>query len=163
MLPFYYASVQSILSYSVSVWGQSVDWERAFILQKRIIRLMFSLPYRTSCREYFVREKILTLASIYILNTLTYVHRNRDRYLSHSDIHYYNTRNASRIYLDREKHAFQRRAPVNSGCRLYNLLPPGLVALPAAAFGRHLKRLLTDGAFYTVDEFIDHLRTLSRH
>lgn len=157
LFPFYYASVQSILSYGIALWGQSVGWERAFIHQKRIIRLMFDLPYRSSCRGYFVRRKILTLVSIYVLNILTYTHKNRSKYPSHSDVHLYNTRGAQKIYPSRHKHSFHRKAPLNAGCRLYNLLPATLTGLPTKSFEKQLRRILCDNAFYTMREFIDFL------
>lgn len=161
LLPYYYASVHSILRYSVSVWGQAVDWKRAFILQKRIIRLMFDLPYGTSCRGYFACKKIMTLVSLYILDVLVYTHERRGNYMLHSDVHMYGTRGAERIYLERERHTFQRKAPVNAGCRLYNLLPPSFIGLPIALFRSRLKRLLSTNVFYTLNEFENYISAMT--
>ncbi|KAJ8909787.1 hypothetical protein NQ315_011197 [Exocentrus adspersus] len=55
----------SHLSYNIVIWGRAASVNRVFILQKRIIRLIFGIPPRQSCRDCFIRNKILTLPSIY--------------------------------------------------------------------------------------------------
>ena len=52
-LQLYYAIVYSHLSCGVVLWGSSASAGRAFLLQKRIIKLIFKLNYRESCRECF--------------------------------------------------------------------------------------------------------------
>nr|CAI5845837.1 unnamed protein product [Callosobruchus analis] len=41
----YYVTVYSAISYSIDLWKQAKDTQRVFILPKRIIRLIFNIPY----------------------------------------------------------------------------------------------------------------------
>lgn len=72
----YYAQVYSLINQNIVVWGQSPDLNRIFIIQKRILRLMFNIGNRDSCREIFKLHKILTVSSIYLYKLLSLTFRN---------------------------------------------------------------------------------------
>lgn len=77
LMSVYYANVHSILTYGIIVWGQACAVDRVFIIQKRILRLLFGLSSQVSCRECFKCNSILTLTCIYLFKLLTYVFRNQ--------------------------------------------------------------------------------------
>lgn len=56
LITSYYSLAYSVMSYSISVWGLSVEANRVFVMQKRIIRIMFNLGYRESCRDIFKKK-----------------------------------------------------------------------------------------------------------
>lgn len=65
-LTIYYAYAYAWFSYGVIMWGNSTDAPSLFILQKKLIRIIFNLHNTDSCKPYFVEHKILTLPCIYI-------------------------------------------------------------------------------------------------
>jgi len=62
----YFASFQSLLEYGIILWGNSSHIGHIFSLQKRIIRIMFGVTSRWSCRSLFRKLDILTLSCLYI-------------------------------------------------------------------------------------------------
>ena len=56
----YYASVHSIMSYGIIFWGTSTDANKVFLTQKKILRIMYNISRRDSCREIFKENQIFT-------------------------------------------------------------------------------------------------------
>ena len=88
----YFAYFHSIMSYGIIFWGNSVDNDEVFKLQKRAIRVMTNSSNRTSCRGLLKELGILSLCSQYILSLALFVAKNMDDFTINSDIHPYNTR-----------------------------------------------------------------------
>lgn len=152
LLSVYYALVYSNLSYNIIVWGQSVDTNRIFILQKRILRIIFDMGYRESCRTMFRKEGILTLTSIYIFKLLIYIHTNRNK-LPISD-HQYSTRKKGDIYINKCNLTLYKKSPLYAGSYLYNKLPPNIKNFHNMnKFKAELKRFLISNCFYSLDEY----------
>ena len=53
LLSVYYALCYSAISYNIVVWGRSVHVKRIFILQKRIIRLLYNLDISYLVQRHF--------------------------------------------------------------------------------------------------------------
>lgn len=152
LLSVYYALVYSKLSYNIIVWGQSVDTNRIFILQKRILRIIFDKGNRESCRTIFRKENILTLTSIYLLKLLIYIHINRNK-LPMSK-HQYATRKNGDIYINKCNLTLYRKSPLYAGSYLYNKLPPNIKNFNNInKFKAELKRFLISNCFYTLEEY----------
>jgi hypothetical protein len=66
----YYAYFQSLLSYGLIFWGNSINAKLIFRLQKRAIRAMMQIPKTASCKQHFKSLHILTTftISVYIRN-----------------------------------------------------------------------------------------------
>ncbi len=74
LLNIYYGIIYPHLLYALPLWGfSSSRVNHLFVLQKRAIRTIFHFNSREHCREVFRSYKLLTLPSIYILETLTFV------------------------------------------------------------------------------------------
>lgn len=154
LLNVYYALVFSPIAYNIIVWGQSSDISRIFILQKRILRLLFNLEYNQSCREIFKENKILTVTSIYLMKLLTYIFVNKNKFTHNGDFHNYPTRGRNLICLSKHSHQFYKKSPINFGCRVYNLLPDEIKDCRSLfSFKNRLKKLLINNSFYSLDEF----------
>ena len=123
LLNVYYALIYSAIAYSINVWGQSSDIDRVFILQKRIIRLIFDLKYRESCRETFKNAKLFTVTSIYLMKLLTFTHSNKSKFQTSGDLHSYNTRGRNTLYTIRHDHEYFKKSPHYAGITFYNKLP----------------------------------------
>lgn len=155
LMDVYYAMVYSNLAYNIIVWGQCTDIQRVFIIQKRIIRIIFNLKFRESCRDTFKNKRILTVTGIYLYKILTYIHTIRHKLNEHSDIHNYNTRNCHNIYINNYKLILFKKSPICAGSYLYNRLPLDIKEMvPLKQFKLKLKNYLCDKCIYTIAEYL---------
>lgn len=156
-LTIYYAYFYSLLQYGVEFWGISVDAKSTFILQKRAIRIIFSLQRLRSCREYFKDHKIFTLANLYIYKTAALMFGDRENLPTHAHIHRYSTRGNEAFLLPNFTLEVNRRSPCYMGTKILNHLPRHLLASQnEVIFKRNLKTLLHVHAFYNINEFFNH-------
>jgi hypothetical protein len=72
----YFAHVHSLMSYGIMFWGYSSRATKVFIMQKKIVRIMFNLKPRESCKEIFKQNQIMTLYSCYIYSVILFVTNN---------------------------------------------------------------------------------------
>lgn len=155
ILTTYYAMVYSHISYNIIVWGQSPDISRLFVLQKRILRLIFNLPYNSSCRLIFKDKKILTISSIYLFKILLYIYKNKHLFPLHSNIHTHDTRRKDTFYLNKPNHTFYQKSPIYAGCNFFNMLPSHIKQQTSPSkFRNQLKNFLIQHSFYSLDEFV---------
>ena len=92
LLNVYYAMVYSHMTYGVILWGGASESVRVFQAQKRILRLMYNLIPRESCREVFLKNRILTFYSAYLYKSAIYAWKNKKRWERLGSFHQYDTR-----------------------------------------------------------------------
>jgi hypothetical protein len=63
---------------------------RILRIKKRVIRLMAAVNPVTSCRQIFKELRILTIASLYILEVISYLRRHHQFVELNRNIHTYN-------------------------------------------------------------------------
>lgn len=154
LLDVYFASVHSVLSYNIPLWGGSTDSNRVFIAQKRIIRLIFGMKQTETCKVIFKNNKILTLSSLYIYRCVVHIKKNEAKYETVSENHRYQTRHGSLLKLDKYTKAMFQKSPTYASKKLFNHLPQDLKSLPKIeAFKKQVKNFLIDKCFYSVEEF----------
>ena len=97
---------------------------------------------------------IVTSISIYFL-IACFVHKNRDLFLSNSEIHYINTRYNYNLHLPSTNLTLVQKGVLYSGSRLYNHLPLNIKILSneAKRFKSTLKSYLIEHMFYSPDEY----------
>lgn len=155
LLMLYYAQVESVLRYGISLWGYSTKSAEVFLKQKRIVRCIAGVNRRTSCKELFMQYNILTLTGLYILETCVHIYRNRDSYLRFSDVHSVNTRNADEYYITPYRTQIMYKSPNVVGLKMFNKLPPEIKAsVNITQFKSHLKRFLISKCYYRLDEYV---------
>lgn len=150
----YFGSFHSKATYGILLWGGSAAAQRIFVLQKAAIRAMLNLNRRTSCKEYFLQERILTLPCVYILACLSYIHGST-RFPTHNELHSYNTRTKNNLIVPFHRIDKARTGTNYDAVRLYNALPDHLKEVDSKKFIRTVKEYLLNGAFYSIDEFIN--------
>jgi hypothetical protein len=62
----YFTHIHSIISFGITFWGSSSYVNKAFILQKKIIRTITNTRPRDSRKEVYKSMEIITLCSQYI-------------------------------------------------------------------------------------------------
>ena len=95
----YFSYVHSAISYGIIFWGDSHFSTNIFKVQKRLIRIITNTGRRNSCHLLFKQLQILPLPSQYIFSLVVFVNKNRELYLSNSEIHDINTRYNHDLHL----------------------------------------------------------------
>jgi hypothetical protein len=89
----YFAKFHSLLQFGILCWegsgGELIS--RILRIQKQVIRLLAGVNPVTSCRQIFKELRILTIASLYILEVISYLRRHHQFVELNSNIHTYNT------------------------------------------------------------------------
>ena len=151
----YYALVHSHISYSILAWGNSPAAGYLFRLQRRAIRILGGLAYREDCRQAFISLSIMTLPSIYLLQSVICAHSNQNGLRICADNHSYNTRNKNNIYIQYCRLSATQRGPARMSQVLFNKLPSSMRLLPLNKLKSSFKLFLISRAFYSIDEFLN--------
>ena len=155
LLNIYYAFAYSTMSYNVFVWGHSSSWKRVFILQKRILRLIFKLKFNDSCRPIFNNKNILTFPSIVIFEACKFAKQHLPEFSLINDIHNYNTRSSADIYVPPYRLTLYSKGPFCFCATLYNLLPADIKCIrDFKCFKNKLHSFLLQKCFYSINEFL---------
>lgn len=155
-LSAYHAFIQSRLRYGLMFWGNSVDSQRIFILQKRCwcLRTIFKMKPMDSCREAFINNNILTLYSLYIQECVLFAIRNSSILIDFHHDHIYNTRNRDLLYADRPNFSYLQKNIVYMLVKIWNLLPISFKTLKENQQKIRLKIFLIKKCYYSVTEFL---------
>ena len=150
----YFSLFHSHISYGLLIWGHTATLQRIFRLQRRAIRIVAGLQYRDDCRNAFTQLRVLTLPSLYVFQSLKYVHGNIQRYHRNADVHGYSTRGVqdirgARFRLERSRNAFNYH-----GITYYNKLNEEVKQLTNTKFLEYLKKELIIKALYSLQEFV---------
>lgn len=158
VLSLYYANVYSALKYGIILWGNSPNWKKIFLLQKRIIRIIAGATHRSPCKPLFKNFGILTLPSLYIFQIILFATKNIN-YCTNETIHTHNTRNHSKLHSFSHRTTLYEKSPYYTGMKFINSLPSHLHNIyktqKFTVFKKHLKLYLSNTAFYSVDEFVN--------
>lgn len=150
----YFAMVHSHISYNIMLWGKAVEINRIFVSQKRILRLIFNLASRESCRETFKSQRILTIYSIYILKCAVFVYNNPNIFSKNNEQHNYSTRHSSQLSVPLHHSSKFERSPYYSCVKIYNKIPNELKTIRNKHhFQKKLKSYLARHVFYSLEEF----------
>lgn len=151
----YFSLAQSILSYGLIFWGSSSHLNKAFSIQKNILRAMMGLTRRTSCRPYFVQQAILTLPSLYIYQLVLNIQRNPTQRVATR--HNYDTRGKNKLFQPFSRLTLGQNSHIYMGIKCYNKF----VELEgeretANEFRQKMLTFLSKKAFYSVTEFLNY-------
>ena len=62
----YYGEAQPVTTYGIIFCGQSTEASKVFIMQKKLLRIIFNLNPTDSCRNIFKQNQIMTLYLYYM-------------------------------------------------------------------------------------------------
>ena len=110
----YYVYFHSIMSYRLIFWGNSSQSSNTFKFKKIIIRIITGCRRRDSCRNLFMKLKILPLQSQHILSILQFVVNNKNKFKIISDVHHINNRQKNNFYQPSSNLSlYQKRSVLN--------------------------------------------------
>lgn len=155
LITAYYGLAESTIRYGVIFWGNSTDNEIAFRAQKRCIRSMFRLLTTDSCKSYFIERKILTLPSLYILETVMFIKFNPHLFQRLSDAVPRNRRDNFKLCVHGAKTTLMRKSIFCMAPTIFNKLPKTWKSLNMSALKSKLKSFLTERAYYSIAEFME--------
>jgi hypothetical protein len=83
----YFAHFKSLLQSEIIFRSSTANLHKALIKQNRKIRITLGLRQRAFCGEKFKKLKIVTLPMLYILERVTFVVTNPDKYQTNISNH----------------------------------------------------------------------------
>jgi len=153
----YFSYFHAAMSYGLIFWGSSPGANKIFILQKKIIRIIYNVGHRESCRDFFRRFQIFTLYSQYIYSLVLFTIKNIHIFSVNNEIHKHNTRNSNNLHPTIVKLSKYRKGPYMMCVKVFNHLPQLLknkIGQPVL-FRSLLRRFLYHHSFYTIQEYFD--------
>lgn len=150
----YFALIESRLRYGIAFWGSANNQllNSLFVIQKRAVRYISKASSRTSCKPLFLRNKILTLTCLYILETACLIFANRDKFTNHTAG--YETRQHMNLRLPIPSSTLVKRAIIYEGIKIFNHLPNNVINSPTVKiFKSRLRKILIDKTYYNLGEF----------
>lgn len=153
----YFALIESHLRYGICFWGSCAKQliNTVFVMQKRAVRYMNKAKQRDSCRPLFVASNILTLPSLFILETVSLIHKKYRDTLNRCTSTYA-TRQMYNLPLPVPRTSQVHDSIVFTGRQLFNHLPAGVRRVSEGRkFGRVVRKLLVARAYYDVQEYFD--------
>ena len=155
----YHTLFESRVCYGLCFWGCCTEslFGSVFILQKRAIRIICKARQRDSCRPLFVSLGILTLTSLFILETVCLV---REKYkLEISQPSAYATRHCDfKLRPIIPSSDLIKKSIIYNGKKLFNHLILHIRKIESKRqFRTATKNILIGKAYYSVDEFFSDL------
>lgn len=158
-LAAYNGYIDSTLRYGIVLWGNSVNIDNIFIVQKRCIRAIFGISQLDSCRPYFQKYNILPLPCLYIFEICLFVYKNHHLFQLQKDI----TKRAIRSQYIKKLYRPPIRLTLVSKnsymmcIDIFNKLPDSFKNYTDGIiiFKKHVKTWLLKHCFYSLKEFID--------
>lgn len=151
LIQFYHAFGESHIKYGIIIWGNNTQHKRIFIIQKRIMRKIFSVGSRETCKETFKKQRILTYYAIYYIEIVLNIHKQKEL-PQNSEKHTYNTRQAHHIQTKYSNTKYGQNSAQVFGIRLYNALPDNLKSLNYQTLKQELIKNLKIKAPYNFKE-----------
>ena len=119
----YYIYFHSIMNYRLLFQGHSTISAKIFRLQKNIMKIILGHRSRGSCRNLFIKLKILPLPSQYLFYLHLFVIKNRNQYTVNSKIHHINTRKHSNFHQPLPSLTQCKKGTYCLVIKVYNELP----------------------------------------
>ena len=152
----YFGLVQSVLQYGIIFWGSSSHMNKAFAVQKKILRCMNKSHPLSSCKQLFRKYGILTLPSLYIYELLLYIIENSNQLIKNKEVHSYNTRKGEDIYQPYSRLSVGQHSPVFMGTKCLNKINSMIQINNTRDIKTKVYKILLNNAFYSVNEFFQY-------
>ncbi len=125
----YFTLINCHINYGIQIWGNSPSVGRVVKMQKRAIRIIHKVPFRSHTEPLFKSSNILKVSDIYQLQTALLMYDFNNKLLPSSFITFginkistasMETRQKSLMLTDRPRTTFSSRLPKHSCPRTWN-------------------------------------------
>jgi len=123
----YFTHFLSIVKYGIIFWGNQRDVNKLFILQKRVLRIMIGLDYRSLCMAWFKQLEILTVPCLYILSMAMFVICNSSHFKTNFSVYSKLTRQKNQIHKPLVKYTSIQSGITYSAFKVFNKLSLDIV------------------------------------
>lgn len=152
----YYAYAHAWLSYGVILWGNSTEASDLLIQQKKLVRIIANIVTTDSCKPYFQKFKILTLPSLYILESCKFVRKNPELYTKKQDVLGKPSRYNNNLVIPLSRIKLCSSGTLPMSIKIYNKLPNYMKEEKNyRVFIKKLKNMLNQKCYYTVNEYLE--------
>lgn len=153
----YHSYFLSLVRYSIIFWGSyKTQIDRIFIKQKEVIRILYNLSYRESCRPHFIRNGLLSVPAIFIYEIISFLKINPNYFDKYKMSHHYGTRNRNDFQLPPHRLNLFERSPLYKGLKFFNALPNHIKSESTTdGFLKKLKSFLIERCPYRVEDITD--------
>uniref|UniRef100_A0A2A4JUV6 Reverse transcriptase domain-containing protein n=1 Tax=Heliothis virescens TaxID=7102 RepID=A0A2A4JUV6_HELVI len=155
LITAYHGIVHSVLRFGVIFWGNSTNKEIVFKSQKRCIRAMFGLQSIDSCKQYFIKFKILTLPSLFIFEVAIFVKCNPNLFSRPADISTRSRRDNDKLCIVPCNTALMHKSVFCLAPVIFNKVPKSIRQLPLNKFKIKFKEFLIAKCFYNLNEYLN--------
>ena len=147
----YNALLMSHLNYGLLAWGTAPKLyvDRILLIQKRALRSVFSLNFRSHTTNVFFVNKTLKIHDLYLFQLGILMFQTHESklpislsylFLKNSKIHNYSTRQQNLFHLPRKRTKFAQNTVFYTGPKFWNNLPLHIKSSPSLPiFKRRLK------------------------
>lgn len=151
----YHSHVCSVLRYGITIWGNSTDAQRAFIAQKKCVRSIFNLKWTDSCKPIFIKQKLLTLPSLYIFETCKFVRNNYS--LFERDKRFVSRRKVAQkpLVVPRNRLKLCDKNCYTMAVKIFNHLPVEFRSATDLEFNKKVYNWLCERCFYSINEYLE--------
>jgi hypothetical protein len=152
----YLSQAQSIIHYGIIFWSQSSEAPKVFVMQKKILRIIYNLKATDSCRNIFIQNNLMKFYSYYIYSLILFVFNNRNLFDLNTHIHQHDTRNKNNIHLPSINLTKVKKGPYFSCIQMFNQLPENMKFLDPKK-RKHKKILQTfcwTHPYYLINEYL---------
>ena len=135
--------------------GGTIESIKALRIQRRVIRLITNIKRFESCRQKFKENKILTVTSIYVLEVLCFINKQKGDLKKNCEMHKHNTRSKYDFHTQSRNTSLLQKSVLHIGARLYKHLPLRIKKLDNCnQFRKELKSILLNNTFYMLEEYL---------
>lgn len=152
----YFALFESQIRFGVIAWGSGAEThiKNILIQQKRALRIIEQAGPKEHCKNLFISNSILTVFSLYILETIRLIKLNPP--LKRSECHQYNIRNKQNLNIEQHRLQKSSKTPQITGSKFFNHLPDHLKTINNnRLFFKKLKQYLINKPYYSLGEFFE--------
>jgi len=127
----YFAFVNPHLQYCIEVWGNTYNYliDSLIRLQKKIVRIVKSAPFRSHSKSLFHELKILNCRQMYVVSMVMFYYKYckgllpeafHNMFVYRGNIHSYNIRNSADIDLPNYRSSYLQKTLRYNGAQIWN-------------------------------------------
>jgi hypothetical protein len=122
----YVSCAHWIVSYGIIFWAKSSHSEEIFKVQKRMIRIIMNWTKNASFRQPFKELNILPVPSQYILSLFLFSTKNKDQFMTCSQMHKIGTWQIFYLYIPAANLTVHQNVVYYQAIKIYKNLPKNI-------------------------------------